>query len=103
MLNSLALPFIASFFALAGAISPLGARDMRLHERREVIPRGFVKTTAAPASQMLNLRLALVQSDPQGLEDALYAVSTPSSALYGQFLTKEEVMFFRSSLCSIYS
>ncbi|ETW85061.1 serine protease S53 [Heterobasidion irregulare TC 32-1] len=67
---------------------------MRLHERREVIPRGFVKTAAAPASQMLNLRLALVQSDPQGLEDALYAVSTPSSALYGQFLTKEEVEAF---------
>ena len=101
MLTSFALPFIVSFFALGKAMPPLGARDMHVHERRDAVPRGFVKTAAAPASQMLNLRLALVQSDPQGLEDALYAVSTPSSALYGQFLTKEEVALPYSSLCSI--
>ncbi|KAI0261762.1 family S53 protease [Gloeopeniophorella convolvens] len=64
------------------------------HERRDSIPDGFVSKGPAPASQVLNLRLALVQSDPKGLEDALMAVSTPGSPLRGQFLTKEEAEAF---------
>ncbi|ETW82604.1 serine protease S53 [Heterobasidion irregulare TC 32-1] len=67
---------------------------MRVHEKRENVPQGFVKTDTAPSSQVLSLRLALVQNNPQGLEDALYSVSTPSSPKYKQYLSKEEVEAF---------
>ncbi|THH10648.1 hypothetical protein EW146_g8306 [Bondarzewia mesenterica] len=83
---------LTSILALVGA-TPF-VREMRLHEKRDGVPRGFVEKAAAPPGQMLTIRLALVQSDPKGLEDALYAVSTPSSDLYGQFLTKQEVEKF---------
>ncbi|KAI0675069.1 family S53 protease [Trametes maxima] len=67
---------------------------MALHEVREDIPDGFVNSGSAPQDAVLNLRLALVQSDAAGLEKALMDVSTPSSALYGQHLSKEEVEKF---------
>ncbi|OSD03928.1 family S53 protease [Trametes coccinea BRFM310] len=67
---------------------------MQVHEAREDIPEGFVHSGPAPQDTVLNLRLALVQSDPAGLEKALMDVSTPSSALYGQHLSKEEVEKF---------
>lgn len=87
-------------FALLAAFAPLvlaspsrlAARSMQLHETRETIPAGFVQSGAAPADQMLELQFGLVQNNPKGLEDALYSVSTPSSAAYGQFLSKEEVL-----------
>ncbi|KAI0029779.1 family S53 protease [Vararia minispora EC-137] len=64
---------------------------MVVHESREAIPSGFVKVGAAPASQTLTLRLGLQQGDIAGLEGQLMDVSTPSSANYGKFLTKEQV------------
>ncbi|ETW78234.1 serine protease S53 [Heterobasidion irregulare TC 32-1] len=64
---------------------------MHVHERRDAPPSGFVNSGSASAEQTLTLRLALVQSDAQGLEGALYAVSTPGSPQYGQHLSKEEV------------
>lgn len=73
------------------AAKPLVARSMQLHEVRDEVPDGFVHSGAAPQDTVLNLRLALVQSDTEGLQKALMDVSTPSSALYGQHLTKEEV------------
>ncbi|KAH9944747.1 family S53 protease [Amylocystis lapponica] len=76
------------FFALA--LSKPLARTMRVHERRESAPSGFTLNGPASPDTVLTLRIALVQSNPQGLEDALYAVSTPSSPQYGQYLTKEE-------------
>ncbi|KAI0047118.1 family S53 protease-like protein [Auriscalpium vulgare] len=85
------LPFLATCLTYA---TPLSGRSMIVHERREAIPGGFVSHGLAPKDAVLNLRLALVQSDPAGLEEALMAVSTPSSALYGQFLSKEEVEKF---------
>ncbi|KAF9009886.1 family S53 protease-like protein [Cyathus striatus] len=69
-------------------------RSMVQHEQRETIPDGFVKTSAAPADKVLNLRIALTQSDMAGLEKALMDVSTPGNALYGQHLSKEEVEAF---------
>ncbi|OBZ67218.1 Tripeptidyl-peptidase sed3 [Grifola frondosa] len=77
-------------FALGKPMS----RSMQMHEARETIPEGFTLSGPAPSETTLNMRLALVQSDPAGLEKALYDVSIPSSALYGQHLTKEEVEKF---------
>lgn len=82
--------FIASLLALATA-GPLARSGMVVRESKPSAPEGFVKTGAAPASQNIPLRIALVQSDIAGLEAALYDVSTPGSANYGKHLSKEEV------------
>ncbi|KAJ6508106.1 family S53 protease [Mycena vulgaris] len=62
-----------------------------LHEKRDAAPAGFSLSSPASADTMLHLRMALKQSDPTGLEQALHDVSTPSSPLYGKHLTSEEV------------
>ncbi|TFY79415.1 hypothetical protein EWM64_g4597 [Hericium alpestre] len=64
---------------------------MHVHERRENVPSGYMKDGAAPSDHVLNLRLALVQSNFKSLEDKFYAVSTPGNAEYGQHLSKEQV------------
>lgn len=70
------------------------ARKMKVHESREAVPAGFVRSGAADANTELTLRIALVQNNPDGLIDELYAVSTPGSASYGEHLSKEEVSDF---------
>ncbi|KAI0064355.1 family S53 protease [Artomyces pyxidatus] len=82
---------LASLFALVCA-KPHVARDMRLHESREATPRAFVSKGPAPGDKVLRLRLALAQTDIAGLQDALLDVSTPSSAHYGEHLSKDEVI-----------
>lgn len=84
----------AGLLALSLLVSALGkpvARSLQVHEARATIPSGFVKTAAASPDTVLSLRLALKNSDTDGLIAALYDVSTPSSANYGQHLSKEEV------------
>ena len=77
-------------------------RDMLVHERLETIPDGFTLQGPAPPDNMLDLRFALVESDPQGLEAALYDVSTPASPNYGKYLTKEQVQCnFSATVCCI--
>ena len=85
---------LASFIATVSA-SPT-ARSFVVHESRDGVPDGFVQNGAAPPDQVLNLRVALVQSDMASLEKALFDVSTPGSELYGQHLTKEEVRAYLS-------
>lgn len=67
------------------------ARSMKVRESRKSVPSGFAHSGAADPSEVLDLRIALVQGNIEGLHDALYAVSTPGSAQYGEHLTKEEV------------
>ncbi|KAI0294269.1 family S53 protease [Multifurca ochricompacta] len=67
---------------------------MHLHERRDDVPDGFTSKGPAPGDQTLQLRIALVQNDIEGLQNKLLDVSTPSSAQYGQWLSKEEVGAF---------
>lgn len=86
---------LLSLLAFTGAYAtPHVPRTMRVHERREEPPSGFVQRGAAPKDAVLTLRVALAQNDFSGLEKALYAVSTPGSAQYGQHLSKEEVEAF---------
>ena len=75
------------------------ACSMNVHESRVSIPSGYVRSGAAPEDAELKLRIALVQSDPDGLIDALYAVSTPGSASYGKHLSKEEVRRSLAAVC----
>lgn len=80
---------LTGLFSLALA-KPM-ARDMKVRESRESVPSGYVRRGAADADTKLNLRIALVQSNIEGLIEQLYAVSTPDSPTYGEHLTKEEV------------
>jgi len=79
---------------LAFAAGESMAREMRVHDRRDSVPAGFTLIDAASPDTVLDLRIALAQSNPAGLEEALYDVSTPSSPNYGQHLSKAEAALY---------
>lgn len=84
-------------FLALGALAvcnPLGRRTMKVHESRSEIPTGFVKQGRAAPDTVISMRVALTQNDPEGLTDALMAVSTPGSARYQSYLTLEEIATF---------
>ena len=83
--------FISLISVLTLACAKPAPRNLVVLDSLKSVPSGFVKNGAAPAATTLNLRIALVPNNMPGLEKALYDVSTPSSALYGQHLTKAEV------------
>ena len=64
---------------------------MVVQDSRSEIPQGFVASGPVSPDQMINLRIAMVSSDMAGLEERLYAVSTPGSDEYGNHLSKEDV------------
>ncbi|KAH9924392.1 peptidase S8/S53 domain-containing protein [Fomitopsis serialis] len=76
------------------ALLPLAASGVLCRSvpkyRRDTAAPGFSLTGAAAPDTPLTLKIALTQSNPSGLEDALYDVSTPSSPNYGQHLSKAE-------------
>lgn len=81
---------LASLCAFALA-NPLGRRAMKVHESRTSVPEGFTKQGPAPASTVLNMRVALKQADSAGLEAATLAVSTPGNARFNKHLSQDEV------------
>ncbi|KAH9896504.1 family S53 protease [Cubamyces lactineus] len=89
----LALTFLLAGFAAAVCANPT-ARSMRVHETKAEVPPAFQLIGPAAPDTVLNLRIALVRGDLAGLEKVLMDVSTPSSPLYGQHLTKEEANAF---------
>ncbi|KZT03971.1 family S53 protease [Laetiporus sulphureus 93-53] len=68
--------------------------EVQLHEFLDNVPNGFSFDGTAESSTNLTLRIALAQSNFDGLVEALYNVSDPSSEYYGQYLSKEEVDSF---------
>ncbi len=82
--------FLLSLFTLALG-NPLSRRIMQVHESRGEVPEGFVQQGAAPPDTVLKMRIALTQNNIDGLHEALMDVSTPSSPLYGQHLSKSKV------------
>ena len=84
----LALSLLATL-AVSTPIS--GFKDLVVHETRDVLPAGFSLAGPAAPQTPLMLRIALTQSNPEAIVDALYSVSNPSSPKYGQYLTMEEV------------
>ncbi|KAI0655029.1 family S53 protease [Cubamyces menziesii] len=89
----LASTLLLACLAAAACGKPM-ARSMQVHETKETVPTDFELVGPAPPDTVLNLRLALVRGDLVGLEKVLMDVSTPSSPLYGQHLTKEEADAF---------
>ncbi|KAJ6552831.1 peptidase S8/S53 domain-containing protein [Mycena capillaripes] len=59
--------------------------------RRNSAPPGFSLVGSPPADEILTLRLALTQSNVEGLQDTVYDISMPGSPRYGQYLTQAEV------------
>ncbi|KAI0367238.1 subtilisin-like protein [Pilatotrama ljubarskyi] len=80
-------------FAVA---SPLEAPSTtpQLHEFRKSAPSDFTEIGPAAPETTLNLRLALAQTNANGLVDALYSVSDPDNPSYGRYLSKGEVEGF---------
>ncbi|KZT71785.1 hypothetical protein DAEQUDRAFT_755611 [Daedalea quercina L-15889] len=81
--------FVLLLPALCGA-TPM-RRSMQVHEARADLPSGYTLTGPASPQTVLTLRLALAQNNITGLVDTLYDVSTPSSANYGAYLSKEKI------------
>ena len=70
---------------------PTAHDPLHVHERRTEVPSGFQYVGKADPGAMLDLRIALVQGNPAGLQAALYDVSNPDSANYRKHLSKAEV------------
>ncbi|KAJ7702024.1 family S53 protease-like protein [Mycena olivaceomarginata] len=63
---------------------------MVLHERRTAVPSGFVRRGAAPANEMITLRVGLKSNDAAGLEAKLRSVSSPGSSDFRQWLSMDD-------------
>ena len=85
------LSFVLLSVLVSCALASPALRNMVVHEQIHTAPEGFAAKGPADATQMLNMRIALKQTNIEGLQEKLMAVSDPASAEYGQHLTKEEV------------
>jgi tripeptidyl-peptidase-1 len=80
---------LAVFFSLMIAVS---ARRMAVHESLAAAPGSFVSQGAAPATDMLTLRLALAPNNIAGLQAKMTSISTPGSSEHRQWLSTDEVL-----------
>ncbi|KAJ3546550.1 hypothetical protein NM688_g5504 [Phlebia brevispora] len=86
---------LATMCFAAASASPRGRRaDMTLHEYITSVPAGFVDSGPAKPDTILDLRIALVQNNQDGLIEAFHNVSTPGHPSFGQYLSLEEVAEF---------
>ncbi|KAI8630014.1 subtilisin-like protein [Xylariaceae sp. FL1651] len=63
-----------------------------LVESLHKVPTGWTKLRNASGDQLIKLRVALEQPNLDQFEQTLYDISTPQHPLYGQHLSREEVM-----------
>ncbi|CAK5281042.1 unnamed protein product [Mycena citricolor] len=85
------MAFSRTLTVLAVAAVAAAKSAMVLQDSRATIPAGFVNHGPAPAAQELELRFGLAGNDVKGLQAKLMDVSTPGSANFRQWLSKEEV------------
>ncbi|KAJ7162433.1 family S53 protease-like protein [Mycena filopes] len=76
------------------SIIAVSAGRMVVHESRASAPAGFTNKGAAPAADVLTLRVALAANNLAGLQQKLASVSTPGSAEFRQWLSKDDVKSF---------
>ncbi|KAJ6592907.1 family S53 protease-like protein [Mycena capillaripes] len=76
------------------SICAVSAGRMVVHESRVAAPDGFVSHGAAPANDMLTLRVALASNNIAGLEEKLMSLSTPGSPEFRQWLSMDQVKAF---------
>ncbi|THV45499.1 hypothetical protein BGAL_0482g00140 [Botrytis galanthina] len=80
---------LAAQSALAGSV--IRSRTNYAVKERHHVPRQWKRVARAPAEGIINLNIALKQSQFEELERQLYQVSDPSHQKYGNHLTSEEV------------
>ncbi|KAJ6471242.1 subtilisin-like protein [Mycena vitilis] len=85
---------LSKLLTLLSIVAAAAAGDFVLHEHRAAAPGGFVNKGAAPANDLLTLRVALASDDLAGLEAKLASISTPGSSEFRQWLSKDEVKAF---------
>ncbi|KAJ6467885.1 family S53 protease-like protein [Mycena sanguinolenta] len=76
---------------LLSVVVAASAASMVLHERRAAAPAGFVRVGAAPASEMITLRVGLTSNNVAGLEAQLNSIATPGSSNFRQWLSMDDV------------
>lgn len=82
-------------FAVSAWASVMPARRaMAVVEERAEPPSGFASLGTPTTDMVVTLRVGLAAENLPGLEAALYDVSTPGSAQYGQYLSQDEVCSF---------
>ncbi|KAJ6528914.1 subtilisin-like protein, partial [Mycena capillaripes] len=81
---------LLSILSVASGLSVASERMVVQHSRLSA-PAGFVSQGAAPATEPLNIRLALASNNLAGLQQKLVSVSTPGSSKFRQWLSKDEV------------
>ncbi|KAF8169745.1 family S53 protease-like protein [Mycena galopus ATCC 62051] len=81
---------LLSILSVASGLSVASERMVVQHSRLSA-PTGFVSQGAAPATEILNIRLALASNDLAGLQQKLVSVSSPGSSEFRQWLSKDEV------------
>jgi tripeptidyl-peptidase-1 len=94
MLSKTFVLFSLTLLALSAGNSPVAGDMMIVHNSRRAPPTGFASNGPALAEETIDIRIALTSNNMTGLEDALYDVSTPTSANYRKFLSKEQVNSF---------
>ncbi|KAF7363118.1 Family S53 protease-like protein [Mycena venus] len=72
----------------------VSARKMVIHESLAAAPGSFVSQGAAPATDMLTLRLALAPNNIAGLQAKMMSISTPGNSDHRQWLSADEVKSF---------
>ncbi|KZW04450.1 tripeptidyl peptidase A [Exidia glandulosa HHB12029] len=92
VVTMLLLRFAALLAAVSDSFALPSPRSLELAVKETFnAPRGWTKRSRAPAEHRISLRIGLAQGDFRALESALYDVSDPRSARYGQHLSKEAV------------
>ncbi|KAF7358166.1 Family S53 protease-like protein [Mycena venus] len=76
---------------LLSVVVAASAASMMLHERRTATPSGFIRVGAAPATEMITLRVALTSNNVAGLEEQLRSIVTPGSSNFRQWLSMDDV------------
>ncbi|KAJ7068722.1 subtilisin-like protein [Mycena amicta] len=92
-LFSLLLLFIPfSFYVhVVSCAAVVPAHDAFRVKETAAVPRGWTRMARASPDLPIRLRIALVQQDFPGLEEALYQISDPDHPRYGAHMSKVEV------------
>jgi tripeptidyl-peptidase-1 len=78
--------FLRTFVSIL-CLAVAASGSLVLHDSRSTHPQGFAHHGAAPAAQVIKLRVGLASANTAGLEAKLQSISNPTSPEYGQWLT----------------
>nr|GAT56545.1 subtilisin-like protein [Mycena chlorophos] len=94
MFSSSSVLVLVAFLAQFGAANPVAEKrwdDVEVKHAWVQVPKGWEYHSAPSPDYMLELRIGLKQDKLDDLIQALYEVSDPIHAKYGQHLSKEQV------------